>query len=116
MKHLAQAGYLGPKARDEALADVEKAKDAQSHGDTAEVLQRQHHGAVTGRWSGKSGFRTHTVYPKRVMLAVGTLGQGLDFYGPFDDGIIAMRWAADNLTTGADVRLETIHIVRSDKG
>jgi hypothetical protein len=47
------------------------------------------------------------------MLAVGTLGRGIDFYGPFDDGIIAMRWAANNLTTGADVRLETLHIVRS---
>lgn len=73
-----------------------------------------HRGAVTGRWSAKSGRKTHTVYPKQVMLAVGTLGRGIDFYGPFDDGLIAMQWAGGNLNAGADVRLEVLYNVRDD--
>lgn len=77
-----------------------------------DVQYTKHAGTNTGRWSCGRGRKTHTVYPKQVMLAVGTLGKGIDFYGPFDDGLIAMKWAGDNLHTGADVRLEILYNVR----
>jgi len=71
------------------------------------------HGATTGRWRGAApGRKSHTVYVKRTILLVGTLGRGIDFYGPFEDGLVAMKWAGENLHAGADVRMEIINVVK----
>lgn len=70
------------------------------------------HGVTTGRWSGAAeGRKSHTVYPKQVIVLVGTLGRGIDFYGPFKDGYAAAKWVEDNLQPGADVRMEPFNNV-----
>lgn len=74
-------------------------------------ISGQYHGVTTGRWRG-DGRKTHTTYAKRVMVLIGTLGGGIDFYGPFDDAGVAMKWAEANLHVGADVRLEILNIVK----
>lgn len=74
---------------------------------TAAKTEHQFHGAAPGR-------KSHTVYPKQVIVLVGTLGGGIEFYGPFADGFIAMEWAGEHFQVGVDVRLETLNIVRSN--
>ncbi len=70
------------------------------------------YGATTGRWRGAApGRKSHTVYPKHVIVLVGTLGRGIEFYGPFKDGYTATQWAEDNLQAGADVRMESFNNV-----
>ena len=61
----------------------------------------QMHGATTGRWSGKDGRKTHTVYPVKYMVAVGDLTQGFQFYGPFDTCERARVWGSANLNLKA---------------
>ena len=79
-------------------------KTIQSHGD----------GTVTGRWPRRDGRVTNTVYAKQYMVIVGTLGQGFEFYGPFDTVAKAAEWAGDNLHTGVYVNVEEFHNVRDD--
>jgi len=64
-------------------------------GNNAEVLR--YHGATTGRWPGKGGRITHTVYPVKHMVAVGDLIKGFEFYGPFDTPERARAWASANI-------------------
>ncbi len=70
------------------------------------------HGPITGRWPSNNERATHTVYPKRVMVVVGTFGSGLDFYGPFKDAIDANHWVKEHLVVGTNVRLERLYLVR----
>jgi hypothetical protein len=60
------------------------------------------------------GILKHTVYAKRYMIVVGTLGTGFEFFGPFDDIPATDRWTRDNMHVGASVRVEKFNLVRSE--
>lgn len=77
---------------------------------------RTYHGVETGRWSleGPQGRKSHTVHSKQVIVLVGTMGAGIEFYGPFKDGHAAMEWAGENFQAGVTIHMETINIVRSE--
>lgn len=72
----------------------------------------QTHGAVTGHWSGKNRPMTHTAYPVKYLVVVGTLGTGFGFYGPFDTIDAADAWTLKNLRKGAYARVEAFNDVR----
>jgi hypothetical protein len=77
----------------------------------------QYHGVTTGRFPPSKlnfGRVTHTVYPVKYMVVVGTLGQGFDFYGPFNTAEKATAWARHNLHIGVSVTVEKFHDVRED--
>jgi len=57
---------------------------------------------------------THTVYPVKYLVVVGTLGAGFEFYGPFDDIDATDSWVRQNLHTGASVRVEEFFDTRND--
>ncbi len=101
-KHLAQAGYLGPKAQEEARRRAE----------TVEVAQ--YHGTVTGRWPGKGGRVTNTVYSVKHMVVTGELTTGFQFYGLFDTVERAGQWATHNLKPGTPYRVHNMSDVRSE--
>ncbi len=73
-----------------------------------------HRGTMTGRWAATGGRMTHTVYPKMVMVVVGTLGLGFEFYGPFKNTMAAERWAKKNVPTGMTVLIEQLNFVKED--
>jgi len=64
-------------------------------------------------WLGKVGRTTHTVYGKKTMVVVGTMGAGFDFYGPFDDLNSVDEWVRQNLHVGTPVHVELFNDVRS---
>ncbi len=99
-KHLAQAGYSGPKAQEEARRASQSAI--------------QYHGTETGRWVRKDGRVTNTVYPVKYMVAIGDLFQGFQFYGPFTEDKFAAHWAQNNLKCRAEYRIYPIFDVRED--
>lgn len=78
------------------------------------LIETQHNGVTTGRWSSKPGRTTHTVYPIKYMVVAGTLGTGFEFYGPFDRHSTADLWARKNLHIGQTVRIERINYVRDE--
>ncbi len=94
------------KTRDEAL---EKRAAQRS---TPEGLQQ--HGATTGRWLGKGGRVTNTVYPIKYMVVTGELTTGFVFYGPFDSVAATERWATHNLKRGTPHRVHNMFDVRND--
>ena len=111
-KYLAEAGYLGPKARAEA-----QEKRAAENAAPQPRPDIQHHGTMTGRFPpSKLGFGrvSHTVYPVKYMVAVGDLSKGFQFYGPFTEDKFAARWAYNNFQRGTDYRVYPIFDVRED--
>lgn len=42
--------------------------------------------------------KTHVVHPTKVILSVGDLHLGYEFYGPFDGPVAAANWLSENLT------------------
>lgn len=100
-KHLAEATqHLGPSAR---------------HGAPQPGLQ--YHGTTTGRFPPSKlhfGRETHTVYPIKYMVAVGSLSGGFQFYGPFTEDMSAVRWIYNNLKRGTESRVYPIFDVRED--
>lgn len=99
-KHLAQAGYLGSKAQEEARCVSQPAT--------------QQYGFQTGRFPRKDGRVTNTVYPIRYMVVTGELPTGFLFYGPFETTIRADRWATLNLKTGTFYRVHNMFDVRDE--
>lgn len=109
-KHLAQAGYLGPKAQAEARSPVR----ANGRRDVAAGTV-QTHGTTTGRFPpGDVGFgrATHTVYPVKYVVTVGGLSGGFQFYGPFSEDKHAARWVYNNLKRGTDCSIHKMSDVR----
>lgn len=106
-KHLAEAGYLGSKAREEALAD-------RAAGQSPPGIQ--YHGVRTGRFPPPliAGRTTHTVHPILYMVAVGGLSEGFQFYGTFTEDKYAARWAYNNLKRGIEYRVYPIFDTRND--
>lgn len=51
---------------------------------------------------------THVIYPTKVILSVGDLHLGYEFYGPFDGPIAANEWRIENLTP-AEVLASEVH-------
>ena len=111
LKHLAQAGYLGPKAQAEARNPAHADADSRRDG-AAGVLERR--GTETGRWPGKTGRTTHTVYPVKYVVAVGGLSGGFQFYGPFSEDKHAARWVYNNLKRGTDCSIHKMSDVKDE--
>jgi hypothetical protein len=68
----------------------------------------------TGRWSGKGGRTSHTVYPIKYLLVTGDLTTGFQFYGPFATVASAGQWATRNLKPGTPHRVHNMYDVRED--
>lgn len=74
----------------------------------------RHYGTTTGRWSGRGGRATHTVYSTKYLLVTGELTTGFQFYGPFNSVAAAGQWATANLTAGTSHRVHNMFDVRDD--
>lgn len=112
VKHLAEAGYLGPEAQAEA-----RKKRAAENAAPQPRPDLQYHGTTTGRFPPSKmnfGRVTHTVYPVRYMVAVGSLSKGFQFYGPFTEDKGAARWGYNNIKRGVEYRVHPIFDVRED--
>lgn len=112
-KHMAEAGYLGPEARAEALKQraADNDRDAQP-----QRTPGSHCGFQAVRFPpfDLAGRETHTVYPIKYMVAVGGLSKGFQFYGPFTEDKFAARWIYNNLKRGTESRIYSIFDVRED--
>ncbi len=53
--------------------------------------------------------KDHRVMPVRYMLVVGTITEGLTFYGPFDGVEDAKEWSQEHLLVGTQVGLNPMY-------